>query len=72
MRLKTVVILTTVLVFSTINSAKGQSNWPQFRGPNGLGISSETKKLGYLLCEKSYLDQGQLDHALTQQQQNHW
>ena len=45
MRLKTVVMLTVFLVFSTMNSAKGQSNWPQFRGPNGLGISEETNKL---------------------------
>ena len=33
-------------------------------------VTSETKKLGLLLCEKSYLDQVQLDHALTEQQQN--
>ena len=45
MRLKTVVILTVFLVLSFMNSAKGQSNWPQFRGPNGLGISEETNKL---------------------------
>ena len=45
MRLKTVVILTVFLIFSTMNSANGQSNWPQFRGPSGLGISEEIKKL---------------------------
>ncbi|MFC1554284.1 PQQ-binding-like beta-propeller repeat protein [candidate division KSB1 bacterium] len=45
MRKKSITIFLAILLLSGINSAWGQSNWAQFRGPNGLGISSETKEL---------------------------
>lgn len=45
MRTRSVILALTVLITFTIGNALGQSNWNQFRGPNGSGITAETKKL---------------------------
>jgi len=45
MRSKALVIFLAIFVLSSISLSWGQSNWPQFRGPGGLGISEDIKKL---------------------------
>lgn len=45
MRTRTMVMLFAALMVLNMNSAGGQSQWSQFRGPNGSGIAPDGKKM---------------------------
>ena len=45
MRRRTIVLLFATLIIFNMNLISDQTNWPQFRGPGGLGIAKAGPKL---------------------------
>ena len=45
MRRRPIVLIFAVLIGLNLDLASDQKNWPQFRGPGGLGIAEDAQKL---------------------------